>query len=58
VLFCFKNFAPEHSKVCTLCDFGHLQFTILLCDNSVFAFENSVFAYPKSERYYYPVHLL
>jgi hypothetical protein len=23
------SFALEHSKVCTLCDFGHLQFFIL-----------------------------
>jgi hypothetical protein len=22
------SFALEHSKVCTLCDFGHLQFSI------------------------------
>jgi hypothetical protein len=23
-------FAFEHSKVCTLCDFGHLQFYVIL----------------------------
>jgi hypothetical protein len=43
------SFALEHSKVCTLCDFGHLQFTVLGGHQSRVKIENDL-----KRKFYWP----